>query len=165
MRLTIIILCTFLFSTTILPQEKLTLDDAIGIALHKNSTFLKSASQIEGFESGVQAAYGNFLPTLGANASWQWNKTDQQGFFVDQVTGQVIDATATTERRSYNVGIGTTWTLFDGLSNFASVSKSEQDLESAKFNLERIKQEIVFQTMSLYYEIVYTSQPSESKGR
>jgi outer membrane protein len=147
-----------LFSTTILPQEKLTLENAIGIALHKNSDYLKSSSQIERFESGVQAAYGQLLPTLGASASWQWNKTDQQGLFVDPVTGQVIDATATTERRSYNVGIGTTWTLFDGLSNFASVSKSEQDLESAKFNLERIKQEIVFQTMSLYYEIMYNQR-------
>ena len=46
---------------------------------------LRVKVKLEGFESGVQAAYGNFLPTLGANASWQWNKTDQQGFFVDQV--------------------------------------------------------------------------------
>jgi outer membrane protein TolC len=158
MRLTIIILGTFLFSTTILPQEKLTLEDAIGIALHKNSTFLKSASQIEGFESGVQAAYGNFLPTLGANASWQWNKTDQQGFFVDQVTGQVIEGGQSTQRRSYNIGLGSNWALFDGLANFANLSKTQDELQSAELTLERIKQDIVFQTMSLYYNIVYTEQ-------
>jgi outer membrane protein len=158
MRLTIIILCTFLFSTTILPQEKLTLDDAIGIALHKNSTFLKSSSQIGGFESGVQEAYGNFLPTLGANASWQWNKTDQQGFFVDQVTGQVIEGGQSTQRRSYNIGLGSSWTLFDGLANFANLSKTQDELQSAELTLERIKQDIVFQTMSLYYNIVYTEQ-------
>ncbi len=147
-----------MFSTTILPQEKLTLDDAIGIALHKNSTFLKSASQIEGFESGVQAAYGNFLPTLGANASWQWNKTDQQGFFVDQVTGQVIEGGQSTQRRSYNIGLGSNWALFDGLANFANLSKTQDELQSAELTLERIKQDIVFQTMSLYYNIVYTEQ-------
>jgi outer membrane protein len=158
MRSIILILITLFLSINIFPQEKLTLEKAIGIALHKNSTLLKSESQIEGFESGVMAAYGNFLPTLGANASWQWNKTDQQGLFVDPVTGQVIDATATTERRSYNIGVGTNWTLFDGLSNFASLSRSQDDLESAKFSLERIKQDIVFQTMSLYYNIVYAEQ-------
>jgi len=158
MRLTIIILFTILSSAYILPQEKLTLDEAIGIALHKNSTFLKSSSQIKGFESGVQAAYGNFLPTLGANASWQWNKTDQQGFFVDQVTGQVIEGGQSTQRRSYNIGLGSNWILFDGLANFANLSKTQDDLQSAELTLERIKQDIVFQTMSLYYNIVYTEQ-------
>ncbi|MCW8804700.1 MAG: TolC family protein [Ignavibacteriaceae bacterium] len=158
MRLTIIILFTILSSAYILPQEKLTLDEAIGIALHKNSTFLKSSSQIKSFESGVQAAYGNFLPTLGANASWQWNKTDQQGFFVDQVTGQVIEGGQSTQRRSYNIGLGSNWTLFDGLANFANLSKTQDDLQSAELTIERIKQDIVFQTMSLYYNIVYTEQ-------
>ena len=97
MRSTILIFFITLLSTNIIAQEKLTLEKAIGIALHKNSTLLKSSSQIEGYESGVQAAYGNFLPTLGANASWQWNKTDQQGFFVDQVTGQVIEGGQSTK--------------------------------------------------------------------
>ena len=158
MRSTIIILLAILIQATALPQEILTLDQAIGIALHKNSTFLKSSSQIGGFESGVQAAYGNFLPTLGANASWQWNKTDQQGFFVDQVTGQVIEGGQSTQRRSYNIGLGSNWTLFDGLANFANLSKTQDELQSAELTLERIKQDIVFQTMSLYYEIVYTEQ-------
>ena len=158
MRLTILIIFITLLSANMFAQEKLTLNKAIGIALHKNSTLLRSSSQIEGYEAGVQAAYGNFLPTLGASASWQWNKTDQQGFFVDQVTGQVIEGGQSTQRRSYNIGLGSNWTLFDGLSNFASLSQSQNDLESAQYYLERIKQDIVFQTMSLYYDIVYTEQ-------
>jgi outer membrane protein len=147
-----------LINTIILPQEKLTLDQAIGIALHKNSTFLKSSSQIDGFKSGVQAAYGNFLPTLDASANWQWNKTDQQGLIVDPVTGQIIDASQSDQRRSYTLGLGSNWTLFDGLANIANLSKTQDELQSAEFTLERIKQDIVFQTMSLYYDIVYTEQ-------
>ncbi len=61
MRLIITILFTILISASIVPQEKLTLEKAINIALHKNSTYLKSSNQIESFESEVQAAYGNFL--------------------------------------------------------------------------------------------------------
>ena len=156
MRLTIIILFTVLFSTYILPQEKLTLEKAIGTALHKNSTFLKSSNQIDRFESGVQAAWGNFLPTLGANANWQWTKTDQQGLYVDPNTGQVVDGSQ--QLRSYNVGIGSDWTLFNGLANLATLSQSENDLESAQYTLERIKQDIVYQTMTLYYRVVYNSQ-------
>ncbi|HEY6435566.1 MAG TPA: TolC family protein, partial [Ignavibacteriaceae bacterium] len=156
MRLTMIILFTVLFSAYIVPQEKLTLEKALGIALHKNSTYLKSSNQIESFESGVQTAYGNFLPTLGVNASWQWNKTDQQGLYVDPTTGQVINGSQ--QLRSYNLGIGTNWTLFNGLSNLSTLSQSENNLESAQFTLERIKQDIVYQTMALYYQVVYNSQ-------
>ena len=50
------------------------------------------------------------------------------------------------------------WTLFNGLANFATLSQSENNLESAQFTLERIKQDIVYQTMTLYYQVVYNSQ-------
>ena len=119
MRLTIITLLTFFISASILPQEILTLEKAVNIALHKNSTLLKSENQIESFESGVQAAYGNFLPTLGANARWNWSKKDQQGQYVDPNTGQVVDGSQ--QLRSYNAGVGSDWTLFDGLSNLATL--------------------------------------------
>jgi outer membrane protein len=156
MRLTLIILLTVFTTASIVPQEKLTLEKSISIALHRNSTLLKSTNQLESFESGVQAAYGNFLPTLGLNANWQWNKTDQQGLYVDPTTGQVVNGSQ--QLRSYNVGVGTNWTVFDGLSNLATLSQSKNDLESAQFTLERIKQDIVYQTMSYYYQVVYNSQ-------
>jgi len=156
MRLTLIFLITVIISAPSFPQEKLTLEKSINIALHKNSTLLKSTNQLESFESGVQAAYGNFLPTLGASANWQWSKTDQQGLYVDQTTGQVVDGSQ--QLRSYNVGVGSNWTLFDGLSNLATLSQSKNNLESAQYTLERIKQDIVYQTMTYYYQVVYNSQ-------
>jgi outer membrane protein len=159
MRLTIIILCTFFLSTTIIPQEKLTLEDAIGIALHKNSTFLKSASQIEGFESNVQAAYGNFLPTLGLNANWDWSRSDVEGVGTVVINGIPIPrVSSTSTTRNYRGSVYSNWTLFDGLANLATLSQSQNDLESAQLSLERIKQDIVFQTMSLYYSIMYNGR-------
>lgn len=155
MRYYILILFITILTSNIIPQEKLTLENAIGIALHKNSTLLKSESQIKGYESGLQTAYGNFLPTLSAGANWSWSKTDRKGAYID-ANGQVVDGSQ--QLRSYSLGLGTDWTLFDGLSNFASLSKSEDELESAKFTLERVKQDIVFQTMSLYYEVMYNQR-------
>ena len=155
MRFTLIIFLTIFLSASILPQEKLTLEKAIGIAIHKNTTLLKSSNQIDSYESGVQAAWGNFLPTLGASADWNWTKTDQQGLYVDPNTGQVINSE---QFRSYNIGVGTNWTLFDGLSNLATLSQSKDQLESAQLTLERLKQDIVYQTMTLYYQVVYNSQ-------
>jgi outer membrane protein TolC len=156
MRLINLILFTIVLSASIIPQEKLTLEKSIGIALHKNSSLIKSTNQIQGYESGVQAAWGNFLPTLGASADWNWTKRDQQGLYVDPNTGQVIDGSQ--QLRSYNIGLGTNWTLFDGLSNIAILSQSKDQLESAQLTLERLKQDIVYQTMRLYYQVVYNSQ-------
>jgi outer membrane protein len=159
MRSILTIILTFLVAGSSLPQEKLTLEDAIGIALHKNSTFLKSSSQIEGYESSVQAAYGNFLPTLGLGASWDWSRSDVKGVGTIIINGVPIPRLpTTTTSRSYRGFVYSDWTLFDGLSNIASLSKSQNELEAAKFTLERVKQDIVFQTMSLYYNVMYTGR-------
>ena len=142
-----------------MPQDKLTLDKAIGIALHKNSTFLKSSDQIKGYESGVQAAYGNFLPTLGLNASWDWTKSNTKGIGTVNINGVPVPIVSTTDiARNYSAAVYSNWTLFDGLSNFATLSRSKNDLESAQLSLNRVKQDIVYQTMSLYYQVVYNEQ-------
>ena len=158
MRSIILVLISIFISTNVFPQEKLTLEKAIGIALHKNSTLLKNESQIKGYESGVMAAYGNFLPSLGLNASYDWSQTevDQAGSIL--INGIPIPQSAARISRNYTGTVYSNWTLFDGLANFAQLSQSKNDLESAQLTLQRVKQDIVFQTMSLYYDIVYTEQ-------
>ncbi len=159
MRLTIIILFTVLFSAYIVPQEKLTLEKSIGIALHKNSTLMKSSNEIDRFESGLQAAYGNFLPTLGLNASWDWSESNVEGDGIVFINGVPVQREANTSTtRGYQGSVYSNWTLFDGLANLANLSQSEDNLESAQYTLERIKQDIVYQTMTLYYRVVYNSQ-------
>ncbi|MCW9095506.1 MAG: TolC family protein, partial [Ignavibacteriaceae bacterium] len=159
MRSIILILLILTFSINNMAQEELTLDKAIGIALHKNSTLLKSSNQIQGYESSVQAAYGNFLPTLGLNASWDWTRSDSKGIGTVNINGVPIPIFSITETsRNYSGAVYTNWTLFDGLSNFATLSQTKNNLESAQYSLERVKQDIVYQTMSLYYQVVYNGQ-------
>jgi outer membrane protein len=143
----------------IFPQEKLTLEDAINIALHKNSSLITTTNNLESIESNVKAAWGNFLPTLGLNANWDWSESNVEGVGTIVINGIPIPRVATTTiSRNYRGSVYSNWTLFDGLSNFATLSQSENNLESAEFSLERLKQDIVFQTMTLYYNIVYTKQ-------
>jgi len=144
-----------LFTTTIQAQEDLILVKAIQIALHKNSTLQKSINGLDGFESNVQAATGNFLPTLGVGADWNWTRSDKKGIGTTVIGGNVIPVLGATEQvRTYQWSVGSRWTLFDGLSNFATHSQSKTDLESAEFTLDRLKQDIVFTTTSLFYDIM-----------
>ncbi|MCH7965266.1 MAG: TolC family protein [Bacteroidetes bacterium] len=144
-------------------QEELTLDDAIQIALHKNSSLQISINGLEGFESNVKASYGNFLPSLGLGATWDWSRSEVQGVGVEFIGGTPVVTAASTQQRSYRTSINGNWTLFDGLSNFATLSQSKNDLESAEYSLDRLKQDIVFTTTSLFYDIMNTQKLLEVK--
>ena len=150
-----------LFAATIQAQEDLTLPKAIQIALHKNSTLQKSVNSLDGFESNVLASYGNFLPSLGLTAGWDWSRSDGVG--VEFIGGTPVVTSASVQTRSYRTGIGGNWTLFDGLSNFATLSQTKNDLQSAEFSLDRLKQDIVFTTTSLFYDIMNTQKLLEVK--
>jgi outer membrane protein len=148
-----------LFTVTIQAQEDLTLDKAIQIALHKNPTLLKSINTLDRFESNVQAATGNFLPTLSVGARWDWTRSDREGIGTTVINGNIVPVgAASTQTRTYNTSVRSSWTLFDGLSNFATHSQSTTDLESAEFSLDRLKQDIVFTTSSLFYEVINTQK-------
>jgi len=164
MRTIFVFILFIIISLTGYGQEELTLDDAIQIALHKNSTLQKSVNGLEGFESNVQASYGNFLPTLGVGADWDWTKSDVKGIGTIVIGGVSVPSVATTSQtRNYQGSVRSNWTLFDGLSNFATLSQSKNDLESAEFSLERLKQDIVFQTTRLFYDIMNTRKLLEVK--
>ena len=64
----------------------------------------------------------------------------------------------TTETRNYSVGAGASVDLFDGLSNIANLSQTKNDLESAELFFERVKQDLVFNTINLYYGVVNSQQ-------
>lgn len=145
MRLFLKILLSGLIITNLYSQQRLSLDDAIRIALQKNTTLKQVENNISTFESSLLSSYGNFLPTVGASGSWNWTRVEPDGF-------------PSSESRSVSAGVGADITLFDGLSNFANLSQSKNNLESAKLILERSKQEIVFRTISLYYAVVETEQ-------
>lgn len=145
MRFTLVLLSTLLLANFSFTQQRLTLEDAIRIALQKNTTLQQVQNNISTYESAKMAAYGNFLPTIGASGSLGWERLE-------------IDKLPSTESRSVSANVGSDLTLFDGLSNFANLSQSQNNLESAKLVLERFKQEIVFRTISLYYSVVEIEQ-------
>lgn len=147
-----------LSASSILAQKELTLDQAIRIAIQKNSGLMTQENELAKGESGLTAAYGSFLPTLDLNAGWRWNRSDQAArtTVIDGVNVSV--PAGYSESRSYNVGANSNVVLFDGLSNFANLSRNQNNVEAIKLSIEAKKQEVVFQTISLYYSITESYQ-------
>ena len=144
--------------TTSHAQKSLNLDEAITIALHKNTILQKSINNLDVTESSIRAAYGNFLPTLSAGAGWNWNRSEDAGGTIN-IGGTVIPVPpSTNESRNYNGNVSARLTLFDGLSNFATLSQSKNNVEAARLELKRLKQDIVFQTITFYYNVIIAKQ-------
>jgi len=157
MRIFLSLLCILYFTGLSTGQNLLTLDEAVGIALKRNAALQRSANNISSYESNVKASYGNFLPSIGASGSWDWNRTESEveQTFIDPATGATLRSSGTdTETRNYSAGVGSSWVLFDGLSNFATLSRNQNDLEAARMSLARLKQDVVFQTITYYYDVI-----------
>jgi outer membrane protein len=145
-----------LFSITGYSQKLLTLEEAVNIALQRNTQLQKSVNNIDSYQSNVKAAYGALLPTLGAQAGWSWVRQETKGGFLYAGGIPILqpNAKTITETTNNSVSVGTDWTLFNGLSNLATVSQSSNNLESAQLSLARLKQTIVYQTISSYYDVI-----------
>lgn len=161
----LVVLLLIFFTYAVYPQQELTLKDAISIALQRNTDLQRSANSIKSYKTNVLSAYGNFLPSLSANGNYNWSKSIIKEGTVQNFGGGVINVGAiTTTNETYTAGVNSSLTLFDGLSSFANLSKSKNDLEAARLNLERMKQDVVFQTISLYYDVINSGQLLKVKG-
>jgi len=155
MRLALKVFFLIIITGTAFPQKTLTLDEAINIALQRNTQLQVALNNLETYKSGLTASYGSLLPSLGASGSWRWNRAEGGTIILE---GGIPFQVPTTESRNYSAGVGGDWVLFDGLANIASISQSENNLEAAELSLERLKQDITFRTISLFYEVINTQQ-------
>jgi len=140
-----IILCALLLAVSSnYAQKVLTTAEAIQIALHKNTQLQKNEENLKIYKADLHQTYGALLPNVAASASWDWNRTE----------GPLGSISGSTETRTYGMGISSDVVLFDGLANYQAISKGRTDLKSAKLDVEKLRQDIVFQTLSYYYDLM-----------
>ncbi len=152
----ILITISFCLAENSYAQQNISLNDAITMALNHNTNVVKSANSISSYESNVKSAYGNLLPNLNLGGGFGWQRiTDKGGTQQVDYFGnlQTIGASQV-DSRSWSVSAGGSVTLFDGLSNIASINQSKNDLQSARFSLGKLKQDIILQTVNLYMQII-----------
>ncbi len=141
----ILLSITFTFSTGIFAQKQkiLTLEKAISIALNKNTDVIKTKNNLVTNEAQVKSAYGDLLPDFRLGGSWSWTRINDDDLAVYR-----------TETRNWVLSAGGNIVLFDGLSNLANIDQKKNDLESAENLFEKLKQDIIYQTTELYYNVL-----------
>lgn len=150
----LIVVSLLIFISTAFAQKKLTLNDAISIALHSNTSLIKSQNSLVTQQASVKTAYGDLIPSLGIGGSWGWSRTnDDGGTQLDFFGREQVIPPSQVDSRSYSLSASGNVTLFNGLSNFANIKQKETNLNSALFDFDKLKQDIVLQTASLYFSI------------
>jgi len=132
--------------------KSITLDQAIQIALERNSNVLTAQYQLEGQQSVVTAAYGGLLPTLSANGNWQRTQSDRQTTFIQGIGNIPLRQIATTN--SFNTSFSSSLLLFNGFANTANVSRATSNAVSSEQSLNRTRQSVVFQVQTLYSNLL-----------
>ena len=151
----VIFVATLLIISTSFAQKKLTLDEAISIALNSNTSLVKSQNSLITQEASIKNAYGDLIPTLGVGGSWGWSRTnDAGGTQLDFFGREQVIPESQIDARSYSLSASGNVTLFNGLANFANIKQKETNLSSALFDFDKLKQDIILQTASFYFSIV-----------
>jgi outer membrane protein len=137
-------------------QEKINLTNAITSAVNKNTSVVKSTNSLNTSNAAVKNAYGSFIPSFGITGGWSWQRiTNNEGTAQLDYLGNTQNvSTSSTDSRSYNLSAGGNFTLFDGLSNIASLQQAKNNLQTAKLDLEKLKQDVILQTVNLYMNII-----------
>ncbi len=160
MKRILLLTTLLLFSANIFAQQKLTIEEAISIALQRNSNLIKGTNSLQINKAEVKNAYGELLPNFGLRGNWGWEKrlVDEGSVSTVIINDQLITAASETDTRSYSVSASGNITLFDGLANYAKISQKNMSLEAAKLNLEKLKQDIVFNTTTYFYAVISSNE-------
>ena len=76
MKRYLILAIVLMLSLPVFAQKKITLDEAISIALQRNTSLIKLKYNMDASKSSLKNAWGELLPSLGAQGSFSWNRVD-----------------------------------------------------------------------------------------
>uniref|UniRef100_UPI00404810D1 TolC family protein n=2 Tax=Roseivirga sp. TaxID=1964215 RepID=UPI00404810D1 len=130
----------FLVSPIIKAQEVLTLEECIEIALENNLDIKRARNNAIAAKANLTQSKFNFLPSLSAGASHNWN----EGLQFDNTSGSLVNTTTLSGGGS----IGGSITVFDGFSNLLGMQRNkilyDASEETIKSNIQSTEASIVF---------------------
>jgi outer membrane protein len=123
-----------------------TFDDAVRIALRQNIAIRQAENTNDLNSAAVQQAKMQFLPNLSMNM----NNGLDVGRNFSQTTGGIVDQTS----QSFNTGVSSSVTLFDGLKNVSNLNAAKATEQASTRDLARAKQTAVFTVASNFLSLV-----------
>jgi len=137
---------------TVLAQDglRLTMQDAVASAMKNNIQVITAQNSYNEVAASVlPKTWGNNLPTLDANARLS-RSNEAANFFTNEGPKS--------SRNTYSYSLNANYTIFDGLRRFSEMSSARADEQSAAFDLERTRQDVVLQVYNSYFTVLKNKQ-------
>jgi outer membrane protein len=132
------------------PTQPLTLEQCIQYAQAHNIQVKQSDLNLQLQNATLLQSKGNVLPSLNANASHTYNF----GRTIDPFTNEF----ATNKVVSDNFSISGSLTLFSGLQNFNTILQNNYNYLSAKYDLDKMKNDIALSVATNYLQILFSQE-------
>jgi outer membrane protein TolC len=150
----IILFISFKFS---FPQEVLTPEEAIKIALQNNYSINIARNNAEIAANNSTVGNAGMLPNLDAIVSYSESVNNTRQEFFD---GRRTDRDGA-ESTSLSAGISLNWTVFDGLRMFASLDRLKVLRETGELNFKSEVENNISNLIITYYDIVRVKEVLE----
>jgi outer membrane protein len=135
-------------------QEVIDLNEAVNIALKNNTNVANLEKTVEIQRLSTGTARGNLYPTLSMSASWSRNNTFSQGTVSFQNGVPNIIPQQDTWLNSFNLGLNSNVTLFNGLSNLKQIDLAKENEISAIILLDKQKYDIIYDINAAYFDVL-----------
>lgn len=135
-------------------QETIDLRTAVVTAIKNDPNVSQLRNIIDVQSLYLKSSKGSLLPTLGLSGSYNRTNTFNKNsvFYQDGVPISVGDESYTNE--TYNVGLSTNLTLFNGFANYKNIELSRQNQATASITYEKAKYDIVIDIYEKYYDLI-----------
>jgi outer membrane protein len=145
-----------LFSGKVFSQEKVSVEEAVAIALKKNF-------DVQLFRMGADSAginyhysFGAFLPTLNAFGTNSRSRVDSKNItFIDSIPARIVNGAT---QSNLNGSVQLSWTLFDGTRMFATRQRVSQLAELGVIRVQNQMMNSVAAVTNNYYNIARQKQ-------
>ena len=128
------------------PSQTITFDDAIRIALRQNTTLQAANNSAALSSASVRQQKLSFLPDLRVST----NTGQSYGRTFSEDEGRIIDQTT----QSLNAGVSSSVTVFNGLTNVASLKSAQLSEDAGERNVKRAEQTVAFTVASNFLTLV-----------
>ncbi|OYT68899.1 MAG: hypothetical protein CFK49_10385 [Armatimonadetes bacterium JP3_11] len=121
-------------------QERLSVDDALRLALQNNGTARAAFADTESAQARLNAARANLYPSFDISSSTTRTRIEGGGVHTD-----------TTQRQN---GLGLEWLLLDNGQRELRIRQSSRSAEATRQSARDTVRRVLFQTARAYYEVL-----------
>ena len=149
-KISVFILLLFTSLTSFSQTKQWTLLECVEYAIKNNISIRQTELDLKTVDIDKKAAFGNFLPTLNANASHSWNIGLNQNITTGLLENQTTQFTS--------AGINSSVDIYNGLQNQNRYRRASISKIASQYQLDKMKDDVSLNVANAYLQILFNKE-------